>query len=413
MAITHVRSRADLVGLLSIAAEVEHSLMCQYLFAAFSLKHGVDEGLTEAQLVRVEHWEKKILAVARQEMEHLGLVANLLTAIGAAPVLSRPAFPYSTTLYGHAMELTPFSLATVERFVCFEKPAVGGDPMLCPSPPAPDRFPNSVMVLWESIRAGFLGLADEADLFLVGADHQLGGGTLGTDFPRVGSLGGGYDVFMSTVTDLTSALAAIDLVIEQGEAARVQGEEGHFVAFLSVYDELATMQAADPAFQPARAVVATPVTTPNAGGTLLTDPLAVEVADLFDRAYQTMLLFLVRLLMSTDEGAEESGALATVAFFPMMTMAIRPLAEILTAMPAAAPDDGTRAGPPFTVGSAGGFLPHRVAAWTVLIDELTGLASEAARVAALPGAPTRLAYVAETLSLVARRFIAEIAGGTP
>jgi len=94
-------------------------------------------------------------------------------------------------------------------------------------------------------------------------------------------------------------------------------------------------------------------------------------------------------------------------------MAIRPLAEILTAMPAAADDDGTRAGPPFTVGSAGGFLPHRAAAWTVLTDELTGLASETARVAALPGAPARLAYVADTLSLVARRFIAEIAGATP
>jgi hypothetical protein len=413
VAIAQVRTRSDLIGLLSAAAEVEHSLMCQYLFAAFSLKHDVDEGLTDAQLVRVEHWEKKILAVARQEMEHLGLVANLLTAIGAAPVLTRPDFPYATSLYGHSMALTPFSLATVEKFVCFEKPAVGGDPLLCPAPPAPDRFPNSVVVLWESIRAGFVALADETDLFLVGADHQLGGLTLGTDFPRVGSLGGGYDVFMSTVTDLPSALAAIDLIIEQGEASTVQGDEGHFVAFLGIHDELESMQKADPTFQPARAVVATPVTSPRVGATVLTDPLAVEVAELFDRAYQTMLRFLLRLLTSTDEDAGESGALAAVAFFPMMTMAIRPLAEILTSLPAQSPDDGTRAGPPFTIGGGVGFLPHRKAAWTVLQDELRGLAAEAERVSGLPGAPPRLAYVAETLALVARRFDFEIAGGTP
>lgn len=66
-----VRTRADLVDLLSAAAEVEHSLMVQYLFAALTLKHGTDEGLTEDQLIQVAHWEKKVLAVARQEMEHL------------------------------------------------------------------------------------------------------------------------------------------------------------------------------------------------------------------------------------------------------------------------------------------------------------------------------------------------------
>jgi hypothetical protein len=38
----HVDSREDLIYLLAEAAEIEHNLMCCYLFAAFSLKDEAD-----------------------------------------------------------------------------------------------------------------------------------------------------------------------------------------------------------------------------------------------------------------------------------------------------------------------------------------------------------------------------------
>ena len=75
------------------AAELEHGIMCQYLFAAFSLKQAVDEGLTEAELTAVTQWRKTISQVATQEMLHLALVHNLLSAIGAAPHLAWPNLP--------------------------------------------------------------------------------------------------------------------------------------------------------------------------------------------------------------------------------------------------------------------------------------------------------------------------------
>jgi hypothetical protein len=75
------------------AAEVEHGIMCQYLFAAFSLKQRVDEGLTAEQLEAVTGWRRKIAQVATEEMLHLGLVQNVLSAIGAAPHLTRPNLP--------------------------------------------------------------------------------------------------------------------------------------------------------------------------------------------------------------------------------------------------------------------------------------------------------------------------------
>jgi hypothetical protein len=410
-----VRTRADLVALLGAAAEVEHSLMVQYLFAAFSLKQSTDEQLTDTQMIRVSHWEKLILAVARQEMEHLGLVANLLTAVGAAPRLTRPAFPYPTSLYGHEMELTRFSQATVERFVCFEQPAVGGDPRLCPPVPGPTvPGPTSVVALYEAIRSGFQTLAAQPEpLFLVGGEHQLGGKALGTDFPRVGAMGGGYDVFMSTVVDLPSALEVIDRIIEQGEAAEVGGDEGHFAAFTRVLKEDTALRRADPSFEPARPVVPNPTTEPGRGASSLTDPVARAVAGLFDASYRTMLRVLLRLLMNTDETGAESAALTAVGFFPMMTMVVRPLAEVLTALPAHAPDDGLRAGPPFALDASVDFLPHRVAAWAVISEELVGLAALAREVSELPGAPTRLAFIAQTLDLVGRRFAAQISEASP
>ena len=413
MAEETVRTRADLVSLLTSAAEVEHSLMVQYLFAALTMKQGTDEGLTEHQLIRVAHWEKQVLAVARQEMEHLGLVANLLTAIGAAPSLTRPNFPYPTSLYGHVMELTRFSMESVHRFACFEMPATGDDTVSCPSPPDPSLpGPSSIIELYAAIRAGFVALAARPEpLFLVGADHQLGGKALGTDFPRVGAMGGGYDVFMSTVTDLDSALAAIDLIVEQGEAAEVAGDEGHFVAFKSILAEYAAFVAEQPSFDPARRVVDNPTTAPACGAGTLTDPLALAVAELFDASYRTMLRFLLRLLMSTDETPQESSALTAVAFFPLMTMVIRPLAEVLTSLPAHDPDDGLRAGPPFALDGSVGFLPHRDAAWTVLEQELTDLGSRARTVAEMADAPPRLAYIARTIELVGQRFAAQIAAG--
>ncbi|MGB7817222.1 MAG: ferritin-like domain-containing protein [Ornithinibacter sp.] len=430
MAQETVRTRADLVSLLTTAAEVEHSLMVQYLFGALTLKQRTDEGLTEEQLIRVAHWEKLILAVARQEMEHLGLVANLLTAIGAAPVLTRPNFPYATSLYGHVMELTRFSKDTVHRFACFEKPQHPGDGsdgtrlVTVECPPTPDPSvpgPPSIVALYEAIRRGFTTLAkQEEPLFLVGSDHQLGGKALGTDFPRVGAMGGGYDVFMSTVSDLDSALAAIDLIIEQGEAAEVAGDEGHFVAFTTILTDYDTLLAEDPSFEPARLVVDNPTTVPGnpttesgLKATTLTDPVALASAELFDASYRTMLRFLLRLLMSTDESARESSALTAVGFFPMMTMVIRPLAEVLTSLPAHAPEDGTRAGPPFTVDGSVGFLPHREAAWAVLSAELTDLAAQAREVSRMPGAPPRLAFIARTIELVGQRFTAQIAEATP
>ncbi len=117
-----IKTRDELIYLLTEAAELEHSLCCQYLFAAISLKRDVSEGLTWEQFNRVSDWAQALFMVARQEMEHLSLVCNMLTAIGGAPHFDRPNFPHRSKYFPLPFTLERFSEAAVCRFARYERP---------------------------------------------------------------------------------------------------------------------------------------------------------------------------------------------------------------------------------------------------------------------------------------------------
>src|SRR3954467_10734057 len=91
--------REALIYTLGKAAELEHLIMLQYLFAAFSLKQTAAEGLSADGLAAVGRWRKTLLEIAEQEMLHMALAQNLLTAVGAAPRLARPNFPMPAYSY--------------------------------------------------------------------------------------------------------------------------------------------------------------------------------------------------------------------------------------------------------------------------------------------------------------------------
>src|SRR5256885_977270 len=119
-----IENRAQLMYLLTEAAELEHEILCCYLFASFSMKEREDEGLSAQHLARVQEWRGVIRGIVVQEMIHLATACNLLTAIGGAPHLRRPNLPTSPRVYppGFELKLVPFSLEAVERFVTLEKP---------------------------------------------------------------------------------------------------------------------------------------------------------------------------------------------------------------------------------------------------------------------------------------------------
>src|SRR5262249_28036420 len=101
-----IEHREALIYMLCEAAGLEHGIMCQYLFAAFSLKQREEEGLTAQELEAVVRWRKAVAHVATEEMLHLALVQNLLSAIGAAPHFARPNLPAPARHYPAGVNLT-------------------------------------------------------------------------------------------------------------------------------------------------------------------------------------------------------------------------------------------------------------------------------------------------------------------
>src|SRR2546426_5435846 len=119
-----VESREELVYLLGEACELEHGLLCEYLYAQFSLKRSVAEGVTPEQLARIKAWETTVIDVVKQEMLHLALATNILTAIGAAPHFERPNFPILCRWYppGVQIALLPFGERALRHFMYLERP---------------------------------------------------------------------------------------------------------------------------------------------------------------------------------------------------------------------------------------------------------------------------------------------------
>ena len=63
-AVTPLPSREALLGALYEAAELEHNLMCTYLYAAFSLRQGRSEGLADDEASIIAGWRQAILRIA-------------------------------------------------------------------------------------------------------------------------------------------------------------------------------------------------------------------------------------------------------------------------------------------------------------------------------------------------------------
>src|SRR6516162_9982373 len=181
-----IEHREALIYMLCEAAELEHGIMCQYLFAAFSLKQREDEGLTAGELAAVDRWRKNISHVATEEMLHLALVHNLLSAVGAAPHINRPNLPAPAHHYPAGVNLTlvPFGEQALQHFMFLERPEgmdYGGAanidaplheavPLMSERDivPQPQDF-ATVGHLYRSIELGFAHLADkigERNLFV-------------------------------------------------------------------------------------------------------------------------------------------------------------------------------------------------------------------------------------------------------
>ncbi|MBL8722047.1 MAG: hypothetical protein JNL79_39055 [Myxococcales bacterium] len=369
--------RAILADKLTVAAEIEHGVLCQYLYAALSLKKNPEEGVTWVQLERMRGWEAAILKIARQEMEHLGIVCNLLSALGGAPHFGRPPMPLPPGFYGVGARFTlePFSVAALRRFVRLEHPADG--PVLATL--APDGVAllqgrASIAELYLEIRK-LVESTDDA--FWLGPSSAQIVTQMLNPAPGQRTV---YDVSLPAVIDQKSALAAVDQVLIEGEGTDGHRQGSHFAVFHHILEELEAELEREPGFEPARPIVANPTLDDrgHVGQTELTAPATRALARVFDRSYGVMLVMLARYYVHTDETPAELSTLQTTAFFPSMTLLIRPIAEMLTLLPASSDPSAGNAGPPFTPPRATLFLPDKRSAWRVIAEQLDQIAADCA-----------------------------------
>ncbi len=267
-------TRSKLMSLLTQACELEHGLACSYLFAAMSLRQELSEGLTWQDQQRTRFWAAQIYFVAAQEMLHLAQAWNLLAAIGGTPYYLRPNFPQPARFYPLNLPIgaEPFSLGTIDRFIAFERPE-----SQIPAKGRRGGVFSTVGELYALIRHAFATIK-EKELFIGFPDRQVGPDLV--DFPQ-----------LVKVVDRASALAAIDLIVHQGEGLAEDRTDCHWGVFRGIrsgyVEAMHEADAEERIFAPARPVLSNPVALQavdwaGEGANPIHDPHTAEIADCFD-----------------------------------------------------------------------------------------------------------------------------------
>ena len=401
-----VEHRKELSFLLCQAAEIEHLAMCQYLYAAFSLRTAPGPGLTTEQLESVDRWRRELSAIAAEEMLHWALVNNLLTAIGSAPFVSRPDLPHRARGYPPSVQfaLLPFGEDALHHFVYFERPedvplddveafAPVGDappPMTAAELQPRGQDFETQGQLYRSLEVGLRHLAET-----LGEDGLF----IGPPWAQATPESFGWPELVP-VTDLASALEVLDRIVVQGEGATADSASSHFTRFSRVLDELVAMRAADPAFEPAHPVTAAIVRTIAGGeptGPQITDPTTAAVSDLFNVVYDLVLQMLCRYFAFGHETGEQHAALAD-ATVSLMFGATRPLGTLLASLQVGEAAPGMTAGANFQLAYKSNFLlPHRRVAWIRFSERLDEAAAYAEGITATGEARRVLDAVAASL----------------
>ena len=388
-----VASREKIMQALYEAAELEHTFMCMYLYAAFSLRSGEEVGLNAAQADAVNRWRQAMRSIAIDEMSHLVAAWNITSALGGAPRFGRANFPLDPGYLpaGIVVRLAPFSEAVIQHFIHLERP-YGSDEPDGPgfaSDNGPTRTPvalrltpvgfdyATIGIFYETIGRDLQSLADaigEANLFCGDPALQLS--------PTEVDLAGARPV-----TDLATALAALNEIIIEGEGAPSHRENSHFRRFIAIREEYRTLRAEYPDFVPAHPSATNPVLRkpPRPEGHVwLKDADAVSTVDLANAVYALLLRFLAAAYAVPVSNPEK---LLYVDSARGLMHALAPLAERAARLPAGPSYPGCNAGISFTALRNAASLPPGPSARRFLLERIDELSSAADMLD--PGDPRR------------------------
>jgi hypothetical protein len=207
---------------LQAAIELEHSTLPPYLYALYSL-----DPARNAQIYKL------IFSIVTEEMLHMSLSCNILNAIGGSPVIDHPKFipGYPGPLpgcvdQGLIVGLSPFTKQVVkDTFMAIEEPE---DPLNFPvrkAALAAGAAPGETIgEFYGHIKREIVEISKHRNIFTGDPRKQL---TVGfTELIRV--------------TDVDSAVKAIDLIVEQGEGTTTspldpENDPAHYYRFAEIY----------------------------------------------------------------------------------------------------------------------------------------------------------------------------------
>ncbi len=379
--------RDEVVFLLTAAAEIEHALMVQYLFAAYSVR--VVEG--DPHAAELGSVQRLLTQIAREEMGHLATVQNLLHLVGGPLNLNREHSPYASEIYPFRFRLEGLTLGSLAKYVTAESPRS-----------LPQDMPQADQDLVERIKEDAALANDGQQVRHVGPIFErlehLFAEVLADDDFRLDTLGRqaieddwGFepksreqgdkliiDSFPSTtVSDIrTAAVLAVRKIGAQGEGfdlgpAGPADPESHFERFFGLYKDVERLCAAG-------AMITWPVAeNPNTSSATeqpgvpdavaaaqeelastgrITHPRALAWAKLFNLRYRMLLarfahfMRLDQALYLTDPGARQGdhtarGLLLILTFDEMRRLA--KIAKKLVQLPKDDPPGPLHAGPPF------------------------------------------------------------------
>lgn len=389
--------------------------MCQYLFAAFSLKREPGPGVQPGQLETIERWRSTILAISREEMLHWSIVQNLLVAVGSAPFVSRPHMPHQAKGYppGVQLRLLPFGTAALEHFVYLERPEgidfadaeiFDHEGAALPPMNAREIVPRSQHFntqgdLYRSIEGGLARIAQnvgEDQLFIGPAFHQSD--ETAFRWPD-----------LAPIVNLDGALTALERIVEHGEGARGEWSTAHFGRFLAILREYEEMREADKDFEPAHPTVAAGMRAVEGiePDYYITNGSTGMTSDLFNAIYELLLQMIARYFAFGHETSRQRALLVEIAV-NLMFQAINPLGDLLAHLEVGPEHLGLTAGANFQLPYRSNFLlPHRRSSWIRFVERLSEIAAFARDIHSFEGEMV-VSKVADALDRMASQMMTEI-----
>jgi hypothetical protein len=417
-----------LVELLRVGASLEHALMVQYLYAAYSLG---GPQVPEKYRPMVRRWQEAFLLVAKEEMGHLLTVQNMLTFLGAAPCFTRGEFPWEIEYFS----LEPLTRPSLACYVFAEMPdgrkfkeeaevrklvsqhlakhghARDKGELLIP---VGDIYAEIIGLFEDTERIPDCALKPETYSSQASWDDWGRGykpeplpldpeGNLIPSTPPPGAQSRPV-VQIAAVATRTQAIAALKALSIQGEGPyygvkkKPGDEEAHFDRFLEIYREMSKYEKAS--WRSSLPVPVNPSTVKIGDGQegYIVSAHSRDWGHLFNLRYRILLTSLAhtfRLARKTRSDEPSVRAVMMHRVFGEMYN-LKTIAGILVNMPLDEPDDPRRAGPPFELPADHSLPPADVDCWCLHLDTLQHASALCRQMLKAETAPHSRAYL-ETL----------------